>query len=103
MKASGIEVRAGRGAAPSRREVEETLVAEGLTPHAWGNAAGYAYASHAHQHHKVLVCVRGSIVFHVAAGDVALGPGDRMELPGGVDHGATVGAGGVECVEAYRH
>lgn len=76
---------------------------EGLTPHAWGNQGGYSYASHAHEYHKVLVCMRGSIVFHVDTGDVELAPGDRMELPGGVAHGATVGDDGVECVEAYRH
>jgi len=44
----------------------------------------------------------GSIIFHTDAGDVALAAGDRMELPRGVEHSATVGADGVECVEAYR-
>ena len=103
MHASGIEVRPSPDAAPSRRDVEATLEAEGLTPHAWGNDGGYSYASHVHTYHKVLVCVRGSIVFHVDTGDVALRPGDRMELPADVAHGATVGDDGVECVEAYRH
>ncbi len=78
-------------------------MAEGLAPHGWGNDAGYSYASHVHEYHKVLVCVRGSIVFHTGTGDLQLAPGDRMELPGGVAHGATVGDDGVECVEAYRH
>jgi quercetin dioxygenase-like cupin family protein len=82
--------------------VEADLRAEGLTPHAWGNDAGFAYPPHTHGHQKVLICVSGSIVFHTDAGDIPLGPGDRMELPPGIEHGATVGAGGVECVEAYR-
>jgi cupin superfamily acireductone dioxygenase involved in methionine salvage len=55
-----------------------------------------------HEHHKVLFCVSGSIVFHIDSGDLSLGPGDRMELPAGVGHSATVGPDGVECVEAYR-
>ena len=78
------------------------LRTEGLTPSAWGNGADASYAPHVHGHHKVLYCVSGSIVFHTIAGDVALGPGDRLELPAGVEHGATVGHDGVECVEAFR-
>ncbi len=86
----------------SRHDVESALRAEGMSPHAWGNGADDSYGRHVHAHHKVLVCVSGSIVFHTDAGDVALKPGDRLELPAGVEHGATVGHDGVECVEAYR-
>jgi quercetin dioxygenase-like cupin family protein len=82
--------------------VEAELRAEGLTPHAWANDAGFVYGRHAHEYHKVLICVSGTIVVHTDAGDIALGPGDRMELPPGTEHGATVGDGGVECVEAHR-
>jgi len=48
------------------------------------------------------VCVAGRIVFHVEGADVDLGPGDRLELSAGVEHGASVGEAGVECVEAPR-
>ncbi len=88
--------------APSRRDIEAALCAEGLTTQSWGNGPDVAYARHAHAYDKVLCCVSGSIVFHAPGGDVALGPGDRMELPAGVEHSATVGPDGVECVEAYR-
>jgi mannose-6-phosphate isomerase-like protein (cupin superfamily) len=101
-RALGIEVVRASGPARSRHDIEATLHGAGLTPHAWGNAAGFSYARHVHEHHKVLFCVSGSIVFHTDEGDVVLGPGDRMELPSGVGHGATVGDDGVECVEAYR-
>ena len=97
-----VEVVRAPGPAPSERDVEAALRADGLTPHAWGNGAGYSYARHAHGSHKVLCCVSGSIVFHTDGGDVALGAGDRVELPPGVEHGATVGDAGVLCVEAYR-
>jgi mannose-6-phosphate isomerase-like protein (cupin superfamily) len=102
VNALGVEVVRPPGPAPSQRDVEAAVGAEGLTPHAWGNGAGYSYARHAHGYHKVLFCVSGSIVFHTDAGDVALGAGDRMELAPGVEHGATVGDAGVVCVEAYR-
>ena len=92
-----------RGVGPwSRADAERTLLDEGLAPRAWANAPGATYGAHAHPDHKVLVCVKGGIVFHTSDGDVALEAGDRLELPALVEHGATVGVGGVECVEAYR-
>jgi quercetin dioxygenase-like cupin family protein len=83
--------------------VEAALAAEGLYTARWGNGPGYRYAEHDHPYGKVLVCVRGGIVFHTApTGDWALHPGDRLELAAGVVHSATVGDQGVECVEAHR-
>jgi quercetin dioxygenase-like cupin family protein len=87
---------------PRIDEVDAMFRADGLTPHAWANAAGHTYARHSHEYHKVLICVRGTIVFHTDSADVALSPGDRLELRPGVGHAATVGDRGVECVEAYR-
>lgn len=75
---------------------------EGLTPQVWSNAADYRYEAHTHPYHKVLYCVRGSIVFHTGDGDVRLQPGDRLDLPAGTRHAATVGPEGVTCWEAAR-
>jgi len=97
-----VEVVRATGPSVARGEIEAIMVAQGLTPVAWGNGADVTYDRHFHQKHKVLYCVAGSIVFHTEAGDVRLAPGDRMELPAGVTHGASVGPGGVECVEAFR-
>jgi hypothetical protein len=41
-------------------------------------------------------------VFHVDGDDVALGPGDRLDIDAGTDHSASVGPEGVTCVEASR-
>ena len=100
--AHGLAVVRSAGPAPTRRDVEAGFHAEGLTPRTWSHDAAFSYGRHVHSQHKVLSCVSGAIVFHTDAGDVALGPGDRMELPPGIEHGATVGHDGVECVEAYR-
>lgn len=35
--------------------------------------------------------------------DCGLGPGDPMVLPPHTPHAATVGAGGVRCIQAPRH
>lgn len=68
----------------------------------WANGPGDRYAMHRHDEHKILFCLGGSIVFHTASGDLELDEGDRLDLPAGVAHSATVGPDGCECVEAYR-
>lgn len=75
--------------------------AAGLTVSEWSNAPDDTYSSHAHPYRKLLSCLEGSIVFHLAAGDVPLAAGDRLDLEAGVVHSATVGAAGVRCVEAH--
>jgi mannose-6-phosphate isomerase-like protein (cupin superfamily) len=86
----------------TRAEIDETFRAEGLSPHGWGNGPGDTYGTHSHSYHKVLYCVSGSIVFHTPDGDVELVAGDRLELPPGTPHSATVGTSGCECMEASR-
>lgn len=68
----------------------------------WANGPGDRYAKHRHDEHKILFCLGGSIVFHTEAGDLELGEGDRLDLPAGIVHSATIGPDGCECVEAYR-
>lgn len=67
----------------------------------WSNCAGYEYAVHTHPYEKVLACLEGSIVFHLADGDVLLSRGDRLVLEAGAEHAATVGPSGVRCAEAH--
>lgn len=78
------------------------FAAGGLTPRTWSNEAGYRYGEHDHPYHKVLFCVAGSITFHTPKGDTHLEPGDRLDLPPGTPHAATVGQDGVTCMEAAR-
>jgi quercetin dioxygenase-like cupin family protein len=96
----GVSVQHGDEADPAA--VEAALRDEGLGPFRWGNSAGHHYPPHQHDYYSVIVCVTGSISFHVGGTDIALGPGDRIELAAGVEHAATVGADGVECVEGTR-
>ena len=87
----------GRGAAL------EVFRAEGCSaPRSWGNGPGDAYGLHAHDFHKVLFCLDGSITFHLDGGNVDLGPGDRLDIEPGTEHAATVGPNGCTCVEASR-
>jgi len=88
--------------ADPERIAAHAMTDEGLSSHSWSNEAGFPYPTHEHEYHKVLFCVRGSITFHTPSGDVELAAGDRLDLPAGTPHGATVGADGVTCVEAAR-
>lgn len=94
-------VRRSKGPAPSGTELKASLRSEGLEPRAWGNGPGDRYGWHEHAYHKVLYCVEGAITFHTHQdGDLVLGPGDRLEIPPGTEHAATVGDQGCQCVEA---
>ncbi len=96
----GVHLAKGDGRAPDVAVLELKLKQEGLSPHRWGNGPGERYGWHGHDYHKVLYCLSGSIVFHAAGGDFELHPGDRLEVEPGVRHAATVGPGGVQCLEA---
>ena len=89
---------------PSEQALESILRAEGLRPSWWSNGPGDRYAAHSHPYHKVLFCARGSIRFDLPAPNESfqLGPGDRLDIPSGIIHSATVGPAGVTCVEAAR-
>ena len=79
------------------------FAAEGCsTPRSWANAPADRYGLHDHAFHKVLFCLAGSIVFHVAGDDIALTAGDRLDLEPATPHSATVGPEGCECIEASR-
>jgi mannose-6-phosphate isomerase-like protein (cupin superfamily) len=78
------------------------FAAEGCSePRSWGNGPGDTYGSHEHARDKVLFCFEGSIVFHTDDGDVSLTAGDRLDLPAGTRHAATVGSKGCSCMEAW--
>ena len=75
------------------------LRAEADGCYAWSNGPGDQYPEHTHPYEKVLYCVEGSITFTLGDRDVRLGPGDRMVLPPGTPHGASVGPQGCTCIE----
>lgn len=86
----------------TRDEAVEAFAREGCSePRAWGNGPGDTYGRHDHPRAKVLFCVEGSIVFHTDEGDMALEAGDRLDLPAGAGHAASVGPTGCACVEAW--
>jgi quercetin dioxygenase-like cupin family protein len=84
-------------------ELAGRLRAEGLEPGAWSNGPGDRYAAHEHGYDKVIVVASGSITFGLPGQDgaVVVDAGDRLELPAGTVHDASVGPAGVACLEAH--
>ena len=85
-------------------EMMRRLEREASGCYSWSNGPGDTYAPHSHGYEKVLYCVEGSITFHLEreGRDLALTPGDRMVLPAGTVHSATVGQRGCMCIEGRR-
>lgn len=83
-------------------EVVAFFESRNLTSSRWSNGPGEVYSVHTHRYRKTLFCVKGSIIFSLPDlnQDIALRPGDRLTLPPGTRHGATVGPEGVTCIEA---
>jgi hypothetical protein len=91
------------GAVRGRADAVTALEADGCSaPRTWGNGPGDTYGVHEHAYHKVLFCLAGSIVFHLADGDVTLEAGDRLDLEPRTEHAASVGPDGCSCIEASR-
>jgi quercetin dioxygenase-like cupin family protein len=93
-----------QGRPPDEAEIRNLLTAEGLSFYRWSNGPGDVYTAHSHPFHKVIYVADGSITFGLPATDeqIALLPGDRLDLPPGLVHDAVVGPQGVVCLEAHR-
>jgi quercetin dioxygenase-like cupin family protein len=90
---------------PTEDEVREIMTGEGLSPERWMVGDGYRFPVHEHDYHKVVYCVDGSIWFTFPDDPdnvIELEPGDRLDLPAGVRHGALAGMEGVVCLEARK-
>ena len=90
--------------APTESTLRQLCADEGLRPYAWSNGSHDTYAAHSHEYDKVIYVVRGSITFGLPklGQRLTLNPGDRLDLPAGVLHDATVGAEGVVCLEGHK-
>ncbi len=90
-------------APPTESTLRRLCADEGLSPYPWSNGPHDVYAAHSHSYDKVIYVVRGSITFGLPelGRELLLKAGDRLDLPAGVVHNATVGADGVLCLEAH--
>lgn len=96
--------RTERPAGLDEQGVLDVFAREGLRAVHWSNGPGDTYSPHRHGYHKVLYCLRGSIVFRLTetGEEIELSAGDRMDIDPETEHSAVVGPQGVACVEAAR-
>ncbi|MEM7345955.1 MAG: cupin, partial [Chloroflexota bacterium] len=88
---------------PTEVELEAALVDQQLRVYRWSNEPDDIYSSHTHGYNKILYVVQGSIKFEFPTRhkNLSLIQGDRLEIPSGIRHSATVGPQGVTCLEAH--
>ena len=89
---------------PTESTLRQLCADEGLQPYPWSNGPFDLYPAHMHSYDKVIYVVRGSITFGLPdlKQQVTLQSGDRLDLPAGTVHDATVGPQGVVCLDAHR-
>ncbi|HVN14261.1 MAG TPA: cupin domain-containing protein [Anaerolineales bacterium] len=93
-----------RSELPTEDTLRRLFSDEGLSPYMWSNAPLDVYDAHAHDYNKVIYVLQGSITFCLCGQDreLTLSAGDRLDLPAGTLHDATVGTQGVICFEAHH-
>jgi quercetin dioxygenase-like cupin family protein len=89
---------------PTEELLLRIMMEQRLNPFSWSNDPHDVYSAHKHDYHKVIYVVSGSITFGLPLlkQQVALNPGDRLEIAAGTVHDAHVGAQGVVCLEGHK-
>jgi hypothetical protein len=102
-KSGDVKVIRWRGGQhPTHQNITQRLAQEGLQPYTCDHGPNCRDGVRSHGYDKVLYCVEGlvEIVLPDINQKITLRPGDRLELPRGVRHGAIVGPRGARCVES---
>jgi quercetin dioxygenase-like cupin family protein len=68
--------------------------ADGWEPAVFADPPGAVYPPHRHPETKLLAFLAGSMDVRVAGCAYRCGPGDKLVIPGGVEHAALVGPDG---------
>lgn len=78
----------------SEEKIEEAIRREGFEPLRISDPPGHAYPSHRHPETKLLAFLRGTMTVRVGEASFRCTPGDKVVIPGNVEHSAVVGPEG---------
>ena len=78
-----------------------TIVSRDLTVTMYRYGAGSEWEEHHHPEDQLTIVMSGEIVFRTGAGEIRLGPGQQVLIPGGVPHSATAGSGAVVTLNVW--
>lgn len=79
---------------PTEEEAEAKLHREGYDSFRWHDVPGSTYPRHRHDRDECVWVLSGQITFTVNGEPTNLGPGDRLYLPAGTPHTASVPCSG---------
>jgi quercetin dioxygenase-like cupin family protein len=79
---------------PDKDIVAAEIRREGFDPILIQDPPGYIYTPHRHPETKLLAFLLGEMTVHVGANAFTCGPGDKICIPGNVEHSALVGSEG---------
>ena len=77
-----------------RARITEEIRKEGFDPLPINDPPGHVYPSHRHATTKLLVFLKGSMEVEVAGQKYSCRSGDKLIIPGNVEHAALVGPEG---------
>lgn len=78
----------------SEAEIAEKVKAEGFDPIKISNEPGFIYSLHKHPETKLLAFLKGSMCVTVAGKHYTCRAGDKVIVPGNVEHSAKVDSDG---------
>jgi quercetin dioxygenase-like cupin family protein len=78
-----------------------TIVSDDLTVTMYRYGVGSQWEEHHHPEDQLTIVLQGEIVFRTGAGEIGLGAGQQVLIPGGVPHSATVGSGEVVTLNVW--
>jgi quercetin dioxygenase-like cupin family protein len=87
---------------PNESILRAMLEKEGLIPSTWSRESGERFPVQTSSTTRIVYCIEGGIWFMITDDKdrvIELEPGDRIEIPAGVRHGAMAGMDGVTCLE----
>jgi mannose-6-phosphate isomerase-like protein (cupin superfamily) len=75
-------------------DIRQRVMDEGWIPYVIDEPPGYAYAPHRHEEAKLIVILRGEMDVTLESETIHCRPGDKLTIPGGMEHAAVMGAEG---------
>ncbi len=80
----------------SQTEISQAIRQEGFDPLLISDPPGHIYSTHSHPEIKLLAFLRVRMVVKVAGARFDCGPGDKLLIPGNIEHSAVVGPEGCD-------
>ncbi|HEX9758418.1 MAG TPA: AraC family ligand binding domain-containing protein [Nitrospiria bacterium] len=79
-----------------RKKIAAEVQREGFDPYLISDPPGATYPPHSHRETKLLVILSGNMEVNIQGEGFSCSPGDRLLIPGNMEHSAKVGENGCQ-------